>query len=103
MGRPNHDEAKENIVMATFTLSQNFTRTMLANCYQDLKAQFPGIKPSRASVTGPSGGIRKQYFFQFDQPGFEVGFSTWVTAEDRYDARCKAWGVWMEKNGRHLL
>ena len=80
-----------------------FTRTMLAVCHQDLKAQFPGIKPSRASVTGPSGGQRKQFFFEYDQSGFEVGFNCWVTAEERYDARAKAWAVWMERQGRHLL
>lgn len=81
----------------------SFTRNMLAVCHQDLKAQFPGIKPSRASVTGPSGRIRKQYFFQFDQSGFEVGFDCWVTAEDKYDARAKAWGRWMEQNGKYLV
>lgn len=83
---------------------RGFTRTMLAACHQDLRAQFPGIKPSRASVTcSPGAGNRKQYFFQFDQSGFETGFNCWVTAEDAYDAKAKAWGVWMERNGKHLL
>jgi hypothetical protein len=74
-----------------------FTRLLAREAADDVRREFPGIKVSRAGVCGPSGSrVRKQYFFEFEQPGFP-SLSEWITAEDAYDARAKAWRRYMEK------
>lgn len=76
---------------------ENFTRLLMKEAHADVRREFPCIKVSLASVTGPSGGKRKQYFVQFAQDGFP-SLSEWVTADDAYHARARAWHVYMSKH-----
>lgn len=76
---------------------RKFTRSMLTSCHMEVRNFDPHVKVSNASVTLSSGsGNRKQYFFQFRQTNY-LDFDAWVTADDTYDAKCKGWDAWMNR------
>jgi len=65
-----------------------FTRIFMKQIHADVRKHFPQINPMKAaSVTGPS---FHQFFVQIR--GAEIpALDRWFKAEDRYEARAKAW------------
>jgi hypothetical protein len=73
----------------------DFDRVWAKEVAEEVRKQFPGIRTSNASITGPS---LNQYFLQFIQPGFQT-LETYVRAGTAWEARAKGWEEYLKKYG----
>ena len=68
-----------------------FSRLLLKGALAEVRAHFPDIDPRGASIVRCSGSkTRPQYCFELRWKAFR--YTTFVRADDAYEARAKGWG-----------